>query len=148
MLQFTAEMVEEEAPRTFVSFSSSDIGPYYMMMAWNANEHIDFNFRDFQLDEKINSKNPSYIKQVCCNKIRLVDTFVLLIGNDTWQKTEFVQPEVEAAVDKGCRLIGMNLNHCRMKDWLCPWFFGNKGGDVHSFLVANRRQGSRLEQAC
>lgn len=21
----------------------------------------------------------------------------------------------------------MNLNHCRVKDWLCPWFFADKG---------------------
>lgn len=116
-----------EPPRTFVSFSSSDIKRYHMMMAWNANEHIDFNFKDFQLDEAINSKNPSYIKSVCKAKIRLTDTFILLIGNDTWTKTEFVQPEVEAAVEKGCRLIGMNLNDCRFKHWLCPWFFGDKG---------------------
>jgi antiphage defense system Thoeris ThsB-like protein len=54
---------------------------------WNANENIDFNFADFQLDEAINSQNPSYIKGVLRNKIRRVDTFVLLIGNDTWQKT-------------------------------------------------------------
>ena len=98
-----------------------------MMCAWKANENIDFNFADFQLDEAINSLNPSYIKFVCRNKIKKVDTFVLLIGNDTWQKTEFVQAEVEAAVEKGCRLIAMNLNDCRVKDWLCPWFFMNTG---------------------
>ena len=55
------------------------------------------------------------------------DTFVLLIGNDTYTKTEFVQAEVEAAFEKGCRLIGVNLNDCRFPDWLCPWFFMNKG---------------------
>jgi len=44
--------------RTFVSFSSTDIGRYHMMCAWKANEHIDFDFADFQLDEAINSKHP------------------------------------------------------------------------------------------
>jgi hypothetical protein len=57
----------------------------------------------------------------------LTDTFILLIGNDTYTKTEFVQAEVEAAIEKGYRLIGMNLNDCRLKDWLCPWFFADKG---------------------
>jgi hypothetical protein len=52
-------------PRTFVSFSGTDIGRYRLMTAWKAHEHIDFNFADFQLDEAINSKNPSYIKSVC-----------------------------------------------------------------------------------
>lgn len=121
-------MVEmADLARTFVSFSSADIQRYRMMMAWNANEHIDFNFADFQLDEAINSQNPSYIKGVLRNKIRRVDTFVLLIGNDTWLKTVFVQAEVEVAIEKGCRLVGANLNNVRSKDGLCPSFFAGKG---------------------
>jgi hypothetical protein len=114
-------------PRTFISFSSSDSKYYRTMMMWNANENIDVEFADFQLDEAINSQNPSYIKTVCERKIRRTDTFILLIGSDTWKKTEFVQAEVEVAIEKECRLIGMNINDCRMKDWLCPYFFADKG---------------------
>jgi hypothetical protein len=33
--------------RTFVSFSSTDIGRYRLMCAWKAHEHIDFDFADF-----------------------------------------------------------------------------------------------------
>jgi hypothetical protein len=97
------------------------------MRAWKAHDHIDFNFADFQLDEAINSQNPYYIKSVCNAKIRLADTFVLLIGNDTYTKTVFVKAEVEAAVEKGCRMIGVNLNNCRFSDQLCPDFFANVG---------------------
>lgn len=114
-------------PRTFVSFSSADKGRYDLMCAWKAHEHIDFNFADFQLDEAINSQRPSYIKSVCAAKIRRTDTFVLLIGNDTYTKTVFVKDEVETAVEKGCRLIGANLNNCRIKDALCPTFFADVG---------------------
>jgi hypothetical protein len=114
-------------PRTFVSFSSSDKGRYDLMCAWKAHEHIEFNFADFQLEEAINSLSPSYIKSVCAAKVRRVDTFVLLIGNDTYTKTVFVKDEVEAAVEKGCRLIGANLNNCRFRDNLCPDFFANVG---------------------
>jgi len=114
-------------PRTFVSFSSSDIRYYHMMRAWKASENIDFNCADFQLEERINSSNSYYIKTQCSNKIRRSDTFVLLIGNDTYTKTEYVKAEVEAAVEKGCRLIGVNLNHSRAKDHFCPSFFANKG---------------------
>ncbi len=116
-----------ELARTFVSFSGTDIQRYYMMRAWKANEHIDFNFADFQLEEAVNSNNPSYITSKCAAKIRRTDTFVLLIGADTYTKTRFVEPEVEAAVGKGCRLIGVNLNNCRFKDRLCPSFFADKG---------------------
>lgn len=97
------------------------------MCAWKAHKHIDFNFADFQLDEAINSQTPYYIKSVCAAKVRRADTFVLLIGNDTYTKTVFVKGEVEAAVEKGCRLIGVNLNNCRAKDTLCPDFFANVG---------------------
>jgi hypothetical protein len=113
--------------RTFVSFSSTDKSRYDLMKAWKAHEHINFNFADFQLDEAINSQTPYYIKSVCATKIRRADTFILLIGNDTYTKTVFVQDEVEAAIEKGCRLIGANLNDCRFKDALCPWFFADKG---------------------
>lgn len=112
--------------RVFVSFSSADIRYYHTMMMWNENEHIDFEFADFQLDEAINSSNPHYIKSVCRNKIRRAETFILLIGSDTWTK-EFVRYEVEVAIEKGCRLIGMNLNGCRFKDFRCPSFFADKG---------------------
>lgn len=113
--------------RTFVSFSSADKRQYDLMCAWKAHENIDFNFADFQLDEAINSNTPSYIKAVCARKVRRADTFVLLIGNDTYAKTVFVKDEVEVAVEKGCRLIAANLNNCRFKDALCPYFFADVG---------------------
>jgi hypothetical protein len=129
--------------RTFVSFSSADFQYYRTMMMWNANENIDFEFADFQLDEAINSSNPSYIKSVCRNKIRRAETFVLLIGNDTWRK-DFVRYEVEVAVEKGCRLIGVNLNNSRFKDWLCPVFSPTEGrSSSHSHPRSLRRRSSR-----
>jgi hypothetical protein len=114
-------------PRTFVSFSSADKRSYGLMCAWRAYEHIAFNFADFQLDEAINSQNPYCIKRVCAAKVRRVDTFILLIGNDTYLKTVFVKDEVEVAVEKGCRLIGVNLNGVRFKDGLCPAIFAEVG---------------------
>jgi len=121
-------------PRTFVSFSSTDIRQYHMMCAWKAHEHIDFNFADFQLNDAIKSENEAYIKGICRPKIRQSDTFVLLIGNDTSSKTTFVKWEVEVAIEKGCRLIGVNLNHCRRRDdRLCPLFFAGYGAIFVSF---------------
>src|SRR6185295_8283791 len=122
-----------DLPRTFVSFSSADKGRYDLMCAWKAHKHIDFNFADFQLDEALNSQTPFYIKSVCAAKVRRADTFVLLIGNDTHTKAVFVKDEVEVAVEKGCRLIGANLNYCRFKDALCPSFFANVGAMFVSF---------------
>jgi len=122
-----------QLPRTFVGFSSRDISRYHLMCAWKAHEHIDFNFADFQLDAAINSADESYIKRVCRAKIRLADTYALLIGDDTFMKTTFVKWEVEVAIEKGCRLIGVNLNDSRFMDWLCPYFFCCTGAQFVPF---------------
>jgi len=114
-------------PRTFVGFSSTDIGHYRLMCAWKAHEHIDFDFVDFQLEQAIESEDESYIKRVCRDKIRQSGTYVLLIGQDTFTKTTFVKWEVEVAIEKGCRLIGVNLNDSRFKDYLCPLFLADRG---------------------
>jgi hypothetical protein len=114
-------------PRTFVGFSSSDISYYHLMCAWKAHDHIDFDFADFQIDEAINSTNEYYIKQVCRNKIRRADIYALLIGSDTYLKTTFVKWEIEVAIEKGCHLVGININNARSKDYRCPNFFANKG---------------------
>ena len=111
-------------PRTFVSFSSTDISFYHLMWAWKAHDDIEFDFADFQLDESISCENPHYIKSVCRKKIRRADAFVLLIGDDTWRKTTFVKYEIEVAIEKGCRLIGVNLDQWRMRNpATCPEFF-------------------------
>jgi hypothetical protein len=97
------------------------------MCGWKANEHIDFDFADYQLDDSIKSKDSYYIKSVCRDKIRLASTLILLIGSDTRFKTNYVKDEVEVAIEKGCRLIGMNLSGWRRRDSLCPAFFAGKG---------------------
>src|SRR5262245_57038822 len=114
-------------PRTFVGFSSSDITYYYLMCAWKAHDNIDFNFADFQLDDAIDSKDEQYIKRRCREKIQLSDTYLLLIGNDTYTKTTYVKWEVEHASEKGGRLIGVNSNNRRFRDSLCPFFFTGHG---------------------
>jgi hypothetical protein len=119
--------IDMSLPRTFVGFSSTDILYYRLMCAWKAHEHIDFDFADFQLNEPIASEDEYYIKRVCRDKIRRADTYALLIGQDTFAKTTFVKWEVEVAIEKGCRLVGINLNNSRIKDYLCPGFFADKG---------------------
>ncbi len=113
------------------------------MCAWKAHEHIDFDFADFQLDEAIASEDENYIKRICRDNIRRADTYALLIGQDTFTKTTFVKWEVEVAIEKGSRLIGINLNNSRFRDHLCPWFFADRGAlfvPFSSRIVANALQ--------
>lgn len=116
------------ASRTFVSFSSSDIHHFRLMQAWKGHEHIDFDFIDMQLNQGINSTNEAYIKSLLRKKITNSGTFIQLIGNDTKSKHKYVRWEAEVAIEKNCRLIGINLNNLRyMDDNLTPVILKNKG---------------------
>ena len=108
-------------PRTFVGFSSTDINSYRLMLAWKANEHIDFDFANCQLENEVNSDDEAYIKRKCRERIAMAGTFAVLIGKDTRSKHKYVRWEIEVAIEKGCRLIGINLDGSRqMNPDTCP----------------------------
>lgn len=108
-------------PRTFVGFSSTDIRYYRLMQAWKNNEHIDFNFTDCQLATEINSNNEQYIKNKCRQRINMAGKYVLLIGDDTRSKHKYVRWEAEVAIEKGCTIIGVNIDKKRsINTTTCP----------------------------
>lgn len=108
-------------PRTFIGFSSTDIRYYWLMMAWKANKHIDFNFADCQLSSEVNSENEIYIKRKCRERIKLAGKYLLLIGEDTRYKHKYVRWEAEVAKEKGCTIIGVNLDGLRqINENTCP----------------------------
>lgn len=107
--------------RTFVGFSSSDIHYYRLMQAWKENENIDFNFTDCQLTSDLNSDNETYIKRKCRERLKMAGKYVLLIGKDTKSKHKYVRWEAEVAIEKGCTIIGVNLDGSRrMNRDRCP----------------------------
>jgi len=115
-------------PRTFVGFSSTDIQYYRLMLAWKANENIDFNFTNCQLQEEINSENEEYIKRKCRERINLAGKYVLLIGQDTKSKYKYVRWEAEIAIEKGCTIIGVNIDKSRgVNVDTCPPIIRNIG---------------------
>lgn len=108
-------------PRTFVGFSSTDIKYYRLMQAWKENEHIDFNFTDCQLANEVNSEDEQYIKRKVKERINMAGKFVMLIGQDTKSKHKYVRWEAEVAIEKGCTIIGVNLDGSRkMVSDTCP----------------------------
>lgn len=115
-------------PRAFVGFSSTDILSYYLMKAWKKNENIDFDFTDCQLSTEINSENEEYIKRKCRERINMAGTFISLIGEDTKSKHKYVRWEIEVALEKGCRIIAVNLDGSRqMNPNTCPAILKNAG---------------------
>lgn len=108
-------------PRTFVGFSSTDIRYYRLMLAWKENEHIDFNFADCQLETEVRSDDENYIKRKCRERINMAGTFISLIGEDTRSKHKYVRWELEVALEKKCRIIGVNLDGSRkIVEAKCP----------------------------
>lgn len=115
-------------PRTFVGFSSTDIHYYRLMLAWKANEHINFNFTNCQLGQEINSENEAYIKRKCRERIDMAGTFAVLIGQDTRSKHKYVRWEMEVAIEKKCRIIGINIDMSRqVVNETCPPIIRNIG---------------------
>jgi hypothetical protein len=115
-------------PRAFVGFSSTDIHYYRLMFAWKENEHIDFNFTNCQLEQEINSEDEAYIKRKCRERIDMAGTFAVLIGQDTRSKHKYVRWEMEVAIEKKCRIIGINLDGSRcVVDAICPPIIRNIG---------------------
>lgn len=115
-------------PRAFVGFSSTDIHYYRLMCAWKNNSRIDFSFADCQLNQEINSENETYIKRKCRERINMAGTFISLIGQDTKSKHKYVLWELEVALEKGCRIIGVNLDSSRrMNPTSCPKIIQNVG---------------------
>lgn len=115
-------------PRTFIGFSSTDIKYYHLMLAWKEHEHIDFDFTNCQLASEINSDNESYIKSKCRERINMAGTFAVLIGQDTRSKHKYVRWEMEVALEKKCRIIGINLDGARrVVDTTCPPIIRNVG---------------------
>lgn len=120
-------------PRTFVGFSSTDIHCYRLMLAWQENEHIDFNFAGCQLAQEIDSENEAYIKRKCRERIGMAGTFISLIGTDTRSKHKYVRWELEVALEKGCRIIAVNLDGARqIVDAKCPQIIN----DVDAIFVS------------
>jgi hypothetical protein len=103
-------------PRTFVGFSSSDVGSYQLMRGWKAQVHIDFDFCDCGLEREIKANDETHIKECCRARIKMAGAYIMLIGPDTLSKNRYVQWEAQVAREKGCKMIGVNLNHKRHID--------------------------------
>ena len=115
-------------PRTFVGFSSTDIGYYRLMLAWKENENIDFDFANCQLHDDINSEDEYYVKRKCRERINLAGKYILLIGEDTRYKYKYVRWEAQVAIEKSCTIIGVNLDGSRrVVEATCPPVIRNIG---------------------
>lgn len=114
--------------RVYVGFSSTDLHYYNLMKAWKKSDNTEFNFAECGLRHEIRSEDEAYIKSVCRKHLKNAGTFIQLIGGDTRHKYKYVRWEAEVALEKGCRIIGVNLDGARSyNDDTCPPILRNKG---------------------
>nr|WP_314576543.1 TIR domain-containing protein [uncultured Pseudomonas sp.] len=143
-------------PRTFIGFSSTDRHMYELMGAWKKNTRIDFDFADCQLNKAIKSEDEDYIKGKCRERIDMAGTFAVLIGRDTRSKHKYVRWEIQVAIEKGCHLIGINLDGNRgVDDDLCPPVLRNVGAlfvpyspKIIAYALENPTKSGRDDYVC
>ena len=101
--------------KTFVSFASEDIAHYRIMMAWNANEHIDFNFHDaHDLNTALDTSQPETIRRRLRERLANTKQVVMLIGDSTRSKaadpSSFIHYEAEVISHLDVPVVLANLN--------------------------------------
>jgi len=108
-------------PQTVVGFSGSDIEYYWRMLAWQGNEGIDFRFIDCRLDGEASREDEKYVKDRVREGIGAAEKYALLIGEDTWHRHKYVHWEAAVAIERGCTIIGVNLDGARqIVEKKCP----------------------------
>src|SRR6266487_6367089 len=125
--------------KTYVAFDGDydegDMWAYRLMQAWNANEHIDFNFYNAH---DINSARDTSLEESIKAQLRLrmanAKQMVLLVGEKTKGLRKFVPWEIELARKQDIPIIVVNLNGKRHYDPdRCPSAIGS---DVYTMHVA------------
>ena len=109
--------------KTYVCFDGDkDIQYYYLLKAWKASDHVDFNFYDaHDLNLARDSSQESSIKQQLSVRLQSAKLMVVLIGESTKYLTKFVKWEMEQAIRLDIPIIAVNLNsQNRVDDLRCP----------------------------
>ena len=109
--------------KTYVCFDGDkDIQYYYLMKAWKASDHVNFDFYDaHDLNIARDSSQEASIKQQLALRLRSAKLMVVLIGESTKYLTKFVKWEMEQAIRLNIPIIAVNLNSLnRVDDLRCP----------------------------
>lgn len=108
--------------KTYIAFDGdNDMHYYRLMTAWAENERFSLNFSNaHDLNTARDSSQEESIKRQLRERFANSKLFIVLIGQNTRYLTKFVKWEIETAVRLGLPIVGVNLNHSRRKDDLCP----------------------------
>lgn len=115
-------------PRACVGFSSTDVHHYRRMLTWRTDDDNGYHFTDCRLHAAGDLDDEAAVKRRCRQHIEAAGKYVMLIGRDTRHKHRYVTWEAEVAIEKGCTIIGVNLDGRRqLAESLCPPVIRNVG---------------------
>src|SRR6266566_1371093 len=123
--------------KTYVAFDGDydegDMWAYRIMQAWNASEHIDFNFYNaHDINSARDTSDVESIKAQLRERMANAKQMVLLVGENTKGLRKFVPWEIELARKKDIPIVVANLNGKRTYDAeLCPSAIGSEVYTMH-----------------
>lgn len=107
--------------KVIVGFTGSDAQMFGIMLGWSDAGYADVSFSNCKLIDELDPEDEGQIKQKCREHLSAADTFVILIGKDTRYKHKYVCWELEVVIEKGYRIIAVNLDNARtMVEHTCP----------------------------
>ncbi|SRR6266487_1597289 len=123
--------------KTYVAFDGDydegDMWAYRLMQAWNANEHIDFNF--YNAHDINSARDTSDVESIKAQlRVRMANAkqMVLLVGENTKNLRKFVPWEIDLARKKDIPIVIANLNGKRRYDTdRCPSAIGSVVYTMH-----------------
>lgn len=104
--------------KTYVAFASEDIQSYYLMGAWRANQHIEFDFFDAHaLNVALDTSQPDTIRRRLGERLANTKQAIVLLSPDAKRKSglsrSFFYYKVEAIARLRLPVIFANLNQSR-----------------------------------
>jgi MTH538 TIR-like domain (DUF1863) len=101
--------------KTYVAFASEDIKSYYLMLAWKANQNIDFDFFDaHDINTALDTSKPETIKARLRERLRNTKQAVLLASEKAKQKAadkdSFLTYEIAVLLEFKIPIVISNLD--------------------------------------
>lgn len=88
--------------RIYVGCSTRDNHAFELMRNWKECGYENIKFCRLPLSANA-MDTEQQLKNECRSQLLSDDTFVVLIGKDTWYKHKCVSWQTEVAIEKGCR---------------------------------------------
>jgi hypothetical protein len=104
--------------KTYVAFASEDINSYWLMTAWKASEHIDFDFFDaHDINTALDTSQPETIRRRLRERLANTKQAVVLVSDTTRPKaarsSSFLYYEIEVIQRLNLPVTFANLNKLR-----------------------------------